>query len=97
MPKLATLSIEVSERRDGSPMAELSHIRRVVVDHAAALFVLPCGDARCKDGGHDVTRAVMAALRAGETRFEGEDVCLGSVGTSRCSRVCHYLGAATYA
>jgi hypothetical protein len=96
VPRLQSLSLEISERSEGSPVAEPTHVRRVVVQHAPALFVLPCGDARCKDGDHDVTFAVMKALRAGEKRFEGQDVCTGSVGTSQCARVLHFVGIATY-
>jgi len=97
VPRLQSLALEVEERSEGSPVAEPTHVRRVVVQHAPALFVLPCGDSRCRDGGHDVTHAVMRALRAGETRFEGEDACAGSVGTGQCSRVLHFVGIATYA
>jgi hypothetical protein len=97
VPRLKSLALEIEERSEGSPVAEPTHVRRVVVQHAPALFILPCGDARCKDGGHDVTHSVMRALRAGETRFEGQDVCTGSIGTGQCSRVLHFVGIATYA
>jgi hypothetical protein len=97
VPRLRSLALEIEERGEGGPVAEPTHVRRVVVEHAPALFVLPCGDARCRDGGHDVTYAVMRALRDGETRFEGQDVCSGSVGTGQCSRALHFVGIATYA
>jgi hypothetical protein len=97
VPGLQSLALEIEERTEGGPVAEATHVRRVVVQHAPALFVLPCGDARCRDGGHDVTNDVMRALRAGETRFEGQDVCAGSVGTAQCSRVLRFVGVATYA
>jgi hypothetical protein len=97
IPRLKTLRLEIEERTDSRPVAEPMHVRRVVVEHAPALFVLPCGDARCKDGGHDITHGVMRALRAGETRFEGEDACSGSLGTGQCSRVLHFIAIATYA
>lgn len=96
LPRLQSLSLEISEQSDGSPVAEPTYVRRVVVQHAPALFVLPCGDPRCRDGGHDVTPAVMRALRASQTRFEGQDVCAGSVGTAQCSRVLCFVGIATY-
>jgi len=97
LPRLQNLSLEIEERSEGGPVAEPTYVRRIVVQHAPALFVLLCGDARCKDGGHDITAAVMRALRAGETRFEGQDVCTGSVGTGRCPRLLHFVGIATYA
>lgn len=97
VPRLQSLALEIEEKSEGSPVAEPTHVRRVVVQHAPALFFLPCGDARCRDGGHDVTDPVMRALRVGQTRFEGQDACAGSVGTGPCSRVLHFVGIATYA
>ncbi len=96
VPRLNDLKLEVEERRTGGVVAETSHIRRVVVEHAPALFILPCGDPSCKDGGHDVTFAVMRSLERNMTRFEGEDVCAGHVGTATCSRVLKYVGIASY-
>jgi hypothetical protein len=93
---LDSLRLEVEERRAGGVVAETSHIRRVVVDHAPALFVLPCGDPSCKDGGHDVTFAIMRSLERNITRFEGEDICGGRIGTATCSRVLKFVGIATY-
>jgi len=97
VPRLQSLVLEISEKSAGSPVAEPTHVRRIVGQHAPALFVLPCGDARCRDGGHDVTYAVMRALSAGETRFDGRDDCTGSLGTASCSRVLDFAGTATYA
>jgi hypothetical protein len=97
VPRLQSLNLEIDETSAGGPVAEPTHVRRVVVQHAPALFLLPCGDALCRDGGHDVTHAIMRALRAGETRFEGRDACAGSIGTAQCSRVVHFVGIATYA
>src|SRR5579859_4730332 len=75
IPDLLTLELEIEERVAGNRVAEPSHIRRVVVESAPALFVLRCGDPRCKDGGHEVTDAVLRRLRSRETRFEGSDEC----------------------
>lgn len=96
VPRLTDLKLEIEERSGSSPVAEPTHVRRIVVQHAPALFMLTCGDPRCKDGGHDITHAVMRQLRAGQTRFEGDDVCPGNVGSSQCSRVLHYTATATY-
>ncbi|WP_146651975.1 hypothetical protein [Labilithrix luteola] len=93
---LASLKLELEERRSGVVSAEVSHIRRVVVEHAPALFEVPCSDPSCHDGGHDLTRPIMAELRAGATRFEGEDVCYGQVGNVPCERLLRYVGIATY-
>jgi hypothetical protein len=97
VPRLQSLRLEIEERNEAGPVAEPTHVRRVVVANAPAMFLLPCGDARCKDGGHDITHAVVRHLRAGEPRFEGQDACAGSLGSGQCSRVLHFVGIATYA
>ena len=94
VPNLISLQLEIEDR---SCVAEGSaHIRRVVVDHAPALFLLPCADPRCADGEHDLTTLVMRALRSPETSFRGEDACGGSVGPSACSRVLQFEAVASY-
>jgi hypothetical protein len=96
VPKLTNLRLEVEEHEGTSRRPEQNHVRHVVVTSAPALFVLPCGDTRCKDGGHDITREVLRALRSGETRFEGTDACQGSQGSGVCARVLHYVAIAQY-
>lgn len=96
VPQLQSLALEIKERTESNPVAELAHVRRVVIQYAPALFVVQCGDIRCR-GNHNVTYTIMRALRAGETRFEGQDVCVGCIGTEQCSRVLRFVGIATYA
>jgi hypothetical protein len=94
VPNLISLRLDIADRSsvaDGS-----DHIRRVVVDHAPALFLLPCGDPRCADGEHDLTLTVMRALRSNQTSFRGTDSCMGSVGPSACSRVLQFEAVAAY-
>src|SRR5436305_14536408 len=86
-PTLTSLKIDVAEGRAESTTAEISHTRRVVVDVAPALFILPCGDASCKEGGHDITNELVRALREGKTEIEGEDTCFGRTGTADCGRI----------
>jgi hypothetical protein len=93
VPGLTSLKFVIDERCGA---AGTTHIRRFVVDRAAALFLVPCGDPRCMDGGHDLTTTVMRALRARETSFRGTDECPGSVGPSVCSRVVHFDATAEY-
>lgn len=97
-PALQSLALEIRETSStvsgsSSPM----HIRRIMVDNAPALFVVPCGDARCQHGGHDITTMLCSHLRSREARFEGEHECRGSNDDSSCSRVLHFVGIATYA
>jgi hypothetical protein len=96
VPGLEKLRLDVLERSPNVARPEHTHTRHVVVDRAPALFVLPCYDTQCKDGGHDLTAEIMAALKAKRVRFEGEDLCPGMVGTASCSRVLGYVGLATY-
>lgn len=93
---LESLRLEVSEQRAGAPVAEAGYIRRIMVEVAPALFLLPCGDASCRDGGHDITTAVLQALRASAGRFEGQDACSGTIGSAQCARELRYVGFATY-
>jgi hypothetical protein len=94
VPALTSLKFVVEERCGA---AGTTHIRFVVVGSAPALFLIPCGDPRCTDGEHDLTYAVMHALRARETSFRGTDECSGAVGTSVCTRVVHFDATAEYA
>jgi hypothetical protein len=94
VPNLTTLQLEIEER---TGIGGTKHTRRILIERAPALFLVPCGDPRCLDGEHDLTMTVMRALRAHETSFHGTDECRGSVGTSSCSRVIHFDGTAQYA
>ncbi len=96
VPHLASLRLEVEERRGATTAGDPKHVRLVVVESAPALFALPCGDHACKNGGHEVTDAVLRGLLAGRTRFELDDVCHGSIGTADCGRLMHIVVAATY-
>jgi hypothetical protein len=96
VPRLRTLRLEIEEHRGSSTLAETKHVRHVVVARAPALFVLPCGDTDCRDGGHDVTDAVMQSMCEQATEFVVEHECLGDVRGARCDRVVRIKAAATY-
>ncbi|RLB45180.1 MAG: hypothetical protein DRI90_28735 [Deltaproteobacteria bacterium] len=55
IPQLQSLRLELSEYRQGgtSPMGR--HTRHIVVERAPALFIIPCGDHNCDDGGYNRT------------------------------------------
>ena len=95
-PLLESLRLEIEERRPGAVSADVQHVKRVPVESAPALFDLTCCDRSCKDGGHDITRAIMMELERGSTDFEGEDTCHGALGSAQCSRVLRYKAFATY-
>jgi hypothetical protein len=94
VPSLVSLKLEI-EDRCGVTMT--SHVRRIMVDHAPALFLVPCSDPRCTDGEHDLTQTVMRAVRSGEKSFQGSDECRGTIGPSPCTRVVHFDAVAEYA
>jgi hypothetical protein len=96
IPSLATLRLAVEERRATVTAAESKHLRHVIVDRAPALFVIPCGDPSCEGGGYDLTTPIMRELRGHRTAFEVDDECFGNVGTTRCGRIVHAVGTATY-
>jgi hypothetical protein len=93
---LKELRLDIEERAGGASAAR--HIRRIVVDRAPALFVIPCSESRCRDGGHDLTNEIMRALGSQSTEFRGEDTCFGQVGSGSdsCGRVLNYAAHAQY-
>lgn len=96
VPNLASLKLEVEERRGSSTLSETKHVRVVVIDRAPALFFLPCGDRDCRDGGHDVTYDVLQGLRSGNEAFEAEDTCAGNIRGVSCGRIVRVVVRATY-
>jgi hypothetical protein len=95
VPSLVRLQLDISDRSADAEGSE--HSRRVVVETAPALFLVPCGDPRCTGSEHDLTTLVMTALRSKQTTFHGEDRCGGLVGAGPCSRVLRLDGFAAYA
>lgn len=93
VPGLKNLKLDVEEL---CGQARTRHIRRIVVDRAPAMFLVPCGDPRCTDGEHDLTLAVMRGLRARETSFGGTDECTGGLGSAFCARILNFTATAEY-
>jgi hypothetical protein len=96
VPRLSDLKLEISFRRGDTDVTESSHIRRVVVGRAPALFFIPCSNRDCQGGGHEVTLEVMRSLRAGMERFEGTHTCGGTIATAPCSGIARWIGIASY-
>ena len=94
VPSLVSLRIELEDRE--GVIAENKYTRRVVIERAPALFLVPCGDLRCSGSEHDLTSDVIVALRSGMTSFHGEDACRGSLPLGECPRVLRFEGVATY-
>jgi hypothetical protein len=96
VPGLRSLRLEVEEGRGGAIASETKHVRLVVVGRAPALFIFPCSDPACSDGGHDLTAPMLQELRQGAESFALDDTCFGNVGAGSCGRVLHVSGTAAY-
>ena len=96
IPGLVSLCLAIEEAADATTVSRPKHLRRIVVERAPALFLVPCGDPRCTDGGHDVTSTIMNALTKRQTTFSGEDKCNGYLGTSPCTRILRYEASAEF-
>lgn len=96
VPDLASLELKVTEKRGDTEIADAAHIRRIVVEYAPALFLIPCGESSCRDGGHDVTRAVLRGLEQRLDAYDGDDPCSGQTGTAPCARTLLFSAVATY-
>ena len=96
VPELTALSLAIHEGRPDGCLGENQYIRRVVVDHAPALFEIRCSYADCEDGVYDLTREILSALAAKRSRFEGQHTCRGRCRTVDCTRVLKYVATATY-
>jgi hypothetical protein len=96
VPRLRTLHFEVTVQQGGAWLNAARHVKRIAVDHAPALFLIPCTDPDCSDGGHDLTEAVLRSLERGRTRFSAENRCSGKVGDRECGRVVNVAAFAAY-
>jgi len=96
VPEITSLVLELSEFRGEGSAPLMSYRKLVVVARAPALFELRCSDTDCSDGGHNLTRAIMSALRERATDFSGRDVCFGHRRNESCGRRLEYHAVATY-
>ena len=95
-PDLTSLSIEMHETRPEGCVSDNQYIRRIVVEHAPALFEIPCSYPQCEGGGYDLTREILGALASHRSRFEGQLACRGQCAQLDCKRVLRYIGTAAY-
>lgn len=96
VPNLASLRLGIVEGR-GETKVDPKHSRVIMVDTAPALFVLPCADHACRDGGHDITSEILRGLQSGASQFEIDDDCQGTISATACGRKMHVTVLATYA
>ena len=95
-PDLRSLRLVIEEARGTTSLAEARHVRIVIVDRAPALFIIPCGDPDCRDGGHDVTRELLSNLHTHDKEFVVKDSCNGNVRDVACGRTVQVKASATY-
>jgi hypothetical protein len=95
--QLVSLALEIDEYRGAGTFLAARHTRRIVVEHAPALFEIPCTEERCKGGGYDLTYQIMRALKARCTLFDGQEACPGQLGSGECGRTLRYTARASYA
>lgn len=96
-PTLVSCKVELEHRRADSTAAAVTHTRHVVVARAPALLVIPCCDPACRDGGHDISSALLRGFRERRTLIAGEDDCRGMLGSAYCGRVLRFTAHAEYA
>lgn len=97
IPKLRTMKMSVTFTR-GELSTQPGHVRHVIVPRAPALFIVPCADRECKNGGYDLTDQVMQNLRSGREAFSGTCRCEGELGSAaaRCGGELRFDAEATF-
>jgi hypothetical protein len=93
---LETLELVIRHENDGRPCPGTRYVRHISVATGPAFFWVSCSDPSCVHGGHDITGAVMRALSARRTEFDGSDDCRGDIGNSSCHRVMLFSARARY-
>lgn len=95
VPGLKVLRMRCEERRAQGQVTSMPYTRHVVVASAPALFTVRCSEPRCS-GIHEVTGAVLKALRAHDPNYHGESACQGDVGDNPCDRTLVYVCEAEF-
>lgn len=93
-PWLRVARLEVTEE---FPNGSTRYIKHIVVARSPALFIIPCGDPVCQNGGHDITAELMQAFRKRLASAAGESYCVGTIGTAECRRRIQFVLTAEYA
>ena len=95
VPNLLTLRVKLEDIREEGRVVAATYTRPIVVASAPAYFEIRCMEPRC-DGRHDLTRAIVSALKAGQPSFTGRSQCPGMVADQPCERTLAYTCEATY-
>jgi hypothetical protein len=92
---LLSLRLRFDDIRGAGRLVGASYARPIVVESAPAHFEIRCMEPRCT-GMHDLTYAILRALRQSEVSFAGTSNCDGMVGDEPCDRVLGYTCEAAY-
>ena len=95
LPALLSLRLTFEDLRPDDGIGGVVYAKPIVVATAPSYFDVRCADPRC-DGRHDLTSAILAALRARRAALSGKSVCDGQVGDRPCDRTLTYGYEATY-
>ncbi len=96
VPALMRLRLELAESFEDRKILDSERISHIIVERAAARFEVPCSNDRCEDGGHNLTRDIIASLKAFKPSFSGQDRCGGYVGDQPCGRVLAFVAHAEF-
>jgi hypothetical protein len=96
VPTLTALRMSVVEKTGEDVGPPINHTKHFLLQHASAHVELPCTDRKCEGGGYDITHDVLRALRAGETKFEGDAACNGMIGERNCERTIRWTATAGF-
>lgn len=94
-PDLTSLRLTFEDLKSPDAHGNVSYARPIVVTTAPAYFDVRCAEPRC-DGRHDLTKAILTALRARLTTTSGVSACSGWMGDVACDRSLTYGYVATY-
>ncbi len=94
---LRTLRLELTEFREGQQIAGTRRTLHIIVERASTHFEVSCGDPKCTGGGHDISAAILRALRDRCVTTQGDNYCGGYVLDRGCGRELHFTAIASFA
>jgi hypothetical protein len=84
-PELQSLRLTFDDARPDESSSGRSYARPVIVESARAHFEVRCLEPRC-DGVHDLTAAIVRAIRERKTSTSITSECRGMINNQPCTR-----------
>jgi hypothetical protein len=94
-PKLKALRLTFDDARPDQSTSGRSYARPVIVESARAHFEVRCLEPRC-DGVHDLTAAILRAIREGQTSASITSECQDTINNQPCTRTLVCVCEASY-